>query len=125
MGKTQAVHDRGFYNRCRVSVGSGLDSGYRGIVHEQAGYGQWENTSSLGLTDGPVQARSCTIALAVLSIYAVDFAINAGQRFLGLGFRAVLIEGAVQSSSRSLIVDTLPISKQQLGSAWGESSPSM
>ena len=49
----------------------------------------------------PNTAKSCTIALAVLSIYAVDFAIN-----------------AVQSSSRSLIVDTLPISKQQLGSAW-------
>ena len=45
--------------------------------------------------------KTCTIALAVLSIYAVDFAIN-----------------AVQSSCRSLIVDTLPISKQQLGSAW-------
>ncbi|SLM40064.1 Major facilitator superfamily domain, general substrate transporter [Lasallia pustulata] len=52
-------------------------------------------------TSKPDTARSCTIALAVLSIYAVDFAIN-----------------AVQSSSRSLIVDTLPISKQQLGSAW-------
>ncbi|KAL9125572.1 MAG: hypothetical protein Q9217_005237 [Psora testacea] len=45
--------------------------------------------------------KSCTIALAVLSIYAVDFAIN-----------------AVQSSCRSLIIDTLPISKQPLGSAW-------
>ena len=45
--------------------------------------------------------KTCTIAVAVLSIYAVDFAIN-----------------AVQSSCRSLIVDTLPISKQQLGSAW-------
>lgn len=41
------------------------------------------------------------IALAVLSIYGVDFAIN-----------------AVQASTRSLIVDTLPASKQQLGSAW-------
>ncbi|KAL2041407.1 hypothetical protein N7G274_005789 [Stereocaulon virgatum] len=49
----------------------------------------------------PGMAKSCTIALAVLSIYAVDFAIN-----------------AVQSSCRSLIVDTLPIAKQQLGSAW-------
>lgn len=49
----------------------------------------------------PEMAKSCTIALAVLSIYAVDFAIN-----------------AVQSSCRSLIVDTLPIAKQQLGSAW-------
>ncbi|KAG9661590.1 SUC2 like protein, partial [Aureobasidium melanogenum] len=45
--------------------------------------------------------REATIFLAVLSIYALDFAIN-----------------AVQSSCRSLIVDTLPIPKQQLGSAW-------
>ncbi|MCJ1380333.1 hypothetical protein MMC17_003436 [Xylographa soralifera] len=42
-----------------------------------------------------------TIALAVLSIYAVDFAIN-----------------AVQSACRSLIIDTLPVEQQQLGSAW-------
>ena len=49
----------------------------------------------------PDTVNSCTIALAILSIYVVDFAIN-----------------AVQSSCRSLIVDTLPISKQQLGSAW-------
>lgn len=46
-------------------------------------------------------AKTCTIVVAVLSIYAVDFAIN-----------------AVQSCSRSLIVDTLPIPKQQMGSAW-------
>ncbi|KAL3419030.1 General alpha-glucoside permease 2 [Phlyctema vagabunda] len=45
--------------------------------------------------------KTCTIALAVLSIYAVDFAIN-----------------AVQSCCRSLIVDSLPIPKQQAGSAW-------
>jgi len=45
--------------------------------------------------------REATIFLAVLSIYALDFAIN-----------------AVQSSCRSLIVDTLPSPKQQLGSAW-------
>ncbi|KAF1985959.1 MFS general substrate transporter [Aulographum hederae CBS 113979] len=50
--------------------------------------------------DGEVHKAS-TILLAVLSIYAVDFAIN-----------------AVQASTRSLIVDTLPIPKQQLGSAW-------
>jgi solute carrier family 45 protein 1/2/4 len=46
-------------------------------------------------------ARSATIFFAVLSIYAIDFAIN-----------------AVQGSCRGLIVDTLPISKQQLGSSW-------
>ncbi|KAL8842534.1 MAG: hypothetical protein Q9170_000488 [Blastenia crenularia] len=45
--------------------------------------------------------RLFTIILAVLCIYLVDFAIN-----------------AIQSSCRSLIVDTLPIPKQQKGSAW-------
>ncbi len=49
--------------------------------------------------------KSCTVALAVVSIYAVDFAIN-----------------AVQACCRSLIVDTLPIPKQQTGSAWGKIS---
>lgn len=46
-------------------------------------------------------AKSATIVLAVLSIYGIDFAIN-----------------AVQGSCRGLIVDTLPISKQQSGSSW-------
>ncbi|WYZ34459.1 hypothetical protein EsH8_I_000735 [Colletotrichum jinshuiense] len=46
-------------------------------------------------------ARIFTIILAVLAIYAVDFAIN-----------------AVMSCARSLIVDTLPIEKQQTGAAW-------
>ncbi|KAG9242984.1 sucrose transporter [Calycina marina] len=45
--------------------------------------------------------NTLTIVLAVFSIYAVDFAIN-----------------AVQACCRSLIVDTLPIPKQQAGSAW-------
>jgi solute carrier family 45, member 1/2/4 len=42
-----------------------------------------------------------TLLLAVFSIYSIDFAIN-----------------AVQASARSLIVDLLPSSKQQLGAAW-------
>ncbi|KAK2040534.1 sucrose transporter [Colletotrichum somersetense] len=46
-------------------------------------------------------ARVVTIVLAVLAIYFVDFAIN-----------------AVMSCARSLIVDTLPIEKQQTGAAW-------
>ncbi|KAF2637860.1 MFS general substrate transporter [Massarina eburnea CBS 473.64] len=45
--------------------------------------------------------RSYTVILAVFSIYGIDFAIN-----------------AVQGSCRGLIVDTLPIPKQQLGSSW-------
>lgn len=44
---------------------------------------------------------SATIYLAVFSIYGIDFAIN-----------------AVQGSCRGLIVDTLPIPKQQMGSSW-------
>ncbi|QPC66786.1 hypothetical protein HYE67_009017 [Fusarium culmorum] len=46
-------------------------------------------------------AKRPTIVLAVLAIYVVDFAIN-----------------AVMSCSKSLIVDTLPIEKQQSGAAW-------
>ncbi|KAB5580071.1 hypothetical protein GE09DRAFT_1167682 [Coniochaeta sp. 2T2.1] len=46
-------------------------------------------------------AKVPIIALAVLALYATDFAIN-----------------AVMSCSRSLIVDTLPAHKQQSGAAW-------
>jgi solute carrier family 45 protein 1/2/4 len=46
-------------------------------------------------------AQVPTIALAVLALYATDFAIN-----------------AVMSCSRSLVVDTLPVQKQQAGAAW-------
>jgi len=42
-----------------------------------------------------------TVVVAVLCIYALDFSVN-----------------AVQACCRSLIVDTLPISQQQAGSAW-------
>ncbi|KAL9093313.1 MAG: hypothetical protein Q9165_004054 [Trypethelium subeluteriae] len=51
--------------------------------------------------DSKAQNQSKIILLAVFSIYGVDFAIN-----------------AVQASCRSLIVDTLPVEKQQTGSAW-------
>lgn len=45
--------------------------------------------------------KSWTIVMAVLSIYGIDFAIN-----------------AVQGSCRGLVVDTLPLSKQQQGGSW-------
>ncbi|KAI1617716.1 major facilitator superfamily domain-containing protein [Exophiala viscosa] len=45
--------------------------------------------------------NDATIVLAVLCIYALDFSVN-----------------AVQACCRSLIVDTLPVSQQQAGSAW-------
>ncbi|KAI1367995.1 major facilitator superfamily domain-containing protein [Xylaria arbuscula] len=47
-------------------------------------------------------AQHMTVSAAVVAIYAVDFSIN-----------------AVMSATRSLVVDTLPIEKQQTGSAWG------
>jgi solute carrier family 45 protein 1/2/4 len=46
-------------------------------------------------------AKSATIYVAVFSIYGIDFAIN-----------------AVQGSCRGLVVDTLPMAKQQMGSSW-------
>ncbi|KAF1947112.1 sucrose transport protein-like protein [Clathrospora elynae] len=49
----------------------------------------------------PETARSATIYVAVLSIYGIDFAIN-----------------AVQGSCRGLVVDTLPVAKQHMGMSW-------
>lgn len=46
-------------------------------------------------------AKVFIIFLAVLALYVTDFAIN-----------------AVMSCSRSLLVDTLPVAKQQTGAAW-------
>lgn len=61
----------------------------------------WTKEIVLCFMDDTPAAKTVTIWLAVLSIYAVDFVIN-----------------AVMSCCRSLIVDTLPIPKQQTGSAW-------
>lgn len=64
------------------------------------------------------KARKPTIVLAVLAIYAVDFAINVGE-FLHANVSARWeLTRVVMSCSRSLIVDTLPIEKQQAGAAW-------
>ncbi|EFX01167.1 sucrose transport protein [Grosmannia clavigera kw1407] len=52
-------------------------------------------------TTAPIPHRKIVITLAVLALYVVDFAINAAM-----------------SCVRSLVVDTLPIEKQQEGSAW-------
>ena len=55
----------------------------------------------LFVDSGTTKHQNSTIVVAVLSIYALDFAIN-----------------VVQACGRSLIVDVLPIPKQQLGTAW-------
>ena len=57
-------------------------------------------TVGLFLPDGEAKKKA-TVLVAILCIYALDFSVN-----------------AVQACCRSLIVDTLPISQQQTGSAW-------
>ncbi|KAF3764932.1 MFS general substrate transporter [Cryphonectria parasitica EP155] len=56
-------------------------------------------------------AKMLIIFVAVSALYVTDFAINAALTFLS-SFVAVM------SCSRSLLVDTLPIAKQQTGAAW-------
>lgn len=65
----------------------------------------------------PDRVQGATIALAILSIYAVDFAINIGMSTPVYSFGRLLTV-TVQACCRSLIVDTLPIPLQQSGSAW-------
>lgn len=62
-------------------------------------------------------AQNCMISLAVFAIYAVDFSINAGESGSYLK-HLISNHEIVMSCSRSLIVDTLPIPKQQKGAAW-------
>lgn len=53
------------------------------------------------LVPHPDVARMLSIIIAVLALYVLDFSIN-----------------AVQASCRALVVDCLPASQQQIGSAW-------
>jgi solute carrier family 45 protein 1/2/4 len=66
----------------------------------------WCETFVGWFVKGEEKRRMVTIVVAVVDIYVLDFVIN-----------------VVQSCCRSLIVDTLPVEKQQLGSAWGKSIP--
>jgi len=73
----------------------------------------------------PDIVRSLTIMLAVLALYTVDFSINAGKppRQVSCARQGVANEAVVMSCARSLVVDTLPIHKQQTGAAWCKRSP--
>ncbi|KAK2589901.1 hypothetical protein QQS21_012418 [Conoideocrella luteorostrata] len=75
-----------------------------------------------------MMAKGPTIALAVMSIYALDFAINAGKlspcaSFTNANNADEIV--LVMSCSRSLIVDCLPLEKQQSGAAWGNVVPNL
>ncbi|ROT36931.1 sucrose transporter [Sodiomyces alkalinus F11] len=59
-------------------------------------------------------SQTLAIVLAVLAIYVADFAINADEGPAAVTYQISL----VMSCSRSLVVDTLPIEKQQAGAAW-------
>lgn len=66
-----------------------------------------------------------TIIMAVGALYVTDFAINAGEYpfsslpiTLASPFSNRQPSTVVMSCSRSLLVDTLPIAKQQTGAAW-------
>jgi solute carrier family 45, member 1/2/4 len=69
--------------------------------------------------------NTATIVAAVLSLYATDFAINAGELHRpppAWHQNSILTASAVMSCSRSLVVDTLPITKQQTGASWSKCS---
>ncbi|EPQ64124.1 BgtA-20300 [Blumeria graminis f. sp. tritici] len=78
----------------------------------------WAKDIASLIFEDPDKKKSMTIFLAVLAIYGVDFAINAGETEIKIIWGAKLIWTTVQASCRALIVDTLPMNKQQLGSAW-------
>jgi solute carrier family 45, member 1/2/4 len=67
------------------------------------------------------QNNHLTIWLAVLAIYSMDFAINAGSSSPSFGpmLRCPNSDaGIVQAVDRALLVDTLPVSDQARGNAW-------
>jgi len=75
------------------------------------------------LVEDEASSRTATIVAAVLSLYATDFAINGGELLQPpccvLEWR--IDKSTVMSCSRSLVVDTLPITKQQTGASWSKS----
>ncbi|KZT59273.1 hypothetical protein CALCODRAFT_431195 [Calocera cornea HHB12733] len=74
---------------CMISIGSLLLLGFT------------RNFASLLVDATSNLGQSITICLATLSIYLLDFSIN-----------------AVQAMDRALLVDTLPATEQELGNAW-------
>jgi solute carrier family 45 protein 1/2/4 len=67
------------------------------------------------------QNNILTIWLAILSIYCIDFSINAGKLShvsLFMFLRGELTRLPVQAVDRALLVDTLPRAEQAKGNAW-------
>ena len=66
------------------------------------------------------QNNVLTIWLAVLSIYCIDFSINAGEvpMFVVMYLLDDLTGLLVQAVDRALLVDILPRAEQAKGNAW-------
>lgn len=83
VGKAQAIYGRWFVYCRSVFASAGVDDGNCQPIRERCREGVsilfragfWH----LRLCRSLYQAKNVTIALAVLSIYAVDFAINIGE----------------------------------------------
>jgi len=67
-----------------------------------------------------LQNNVLTIWLAVLSIYCIDFSVNAGEipMFFVMFLLDVLTGLLVQAADRALLVDILPRAEQAKGNAW-------
>lgn len=72
-----------------------------GVMISLLTLGWTKEIASIFVSDTGPNHRGLTIFLAVLAIYLMDFAVN-----------------AVQACARSLVVDTLPASLMEEGSAW-------
>lgn len=74
-------------------------------------------------TAGGAAHGRLTVALAVLSIFVLDFSINAGAPRSCLEYLAIMLIQlrAVQAVDRALLVDTLPPAQQAAGNAWAAS----
>ena len=77
---------------------------------------------SLPFIDSRIRTQNnvLTIWLAVLSIYCIDFSINAGppHRLLLFSLRQLTFLQTVMAVDRALIVDVLPSPEQPSAAAW-------
>ncbi len=82
MGTPKTVHGRWCHHRGGLPLGAGLDGRDCGVIRDRPEFCMWDLANDLNCSEcnSCPQKKTGTIVLAVLSIYAVDFAINAGRR---------------------------------------------
>lgn len=85
----------------------------------------WAKEIVAHFVEGQKRRNEVTIWVAVVDIYILDFVINIGEslRVSWEHKEGVADLGVIaQATCRALVVDMLPVEKQQLGAAWGKSS---